>query len=95
MEPEAFRRSHHSLFFVTPVEPRRDVLRAHPRVARLTITATGNAIRTSLDLPIARALVRTIERVSSPVLRLPTQGLPLRHVWDGIERVAAMTLMDP
>ena len=69
-------------FFVTTVEPERDVLRAHPRVARLTFTVGSNAIRTPMDLPLAQAVIQTVERVRGPVLKLPTMGgsLPLNPV---------------
>jgi acetylornithine deacetylase/succinyl-diaminopimelate desuccinylase-like protein len=72
-------------YFVTSDEPDAQTLRAHPRVARLTFDGGGNAIRTPLDLPIAQAVIRTIERVRGPVVRVPSMGgsLPL----DLVERV--------
>ena len=39
-------------------EPAADVLRAHPRVARITFGNGANAFRTSMDLPIAQAASR-------------------------------------
>lgn len=72
-------------FFVTSDEPDAQTLRAHPRVARLTFDGGGNAIRTPMDLPLAQSVIRTIERVRGPVVKLPSMGgsLPL----DFIERI--------
>ena len=68
--------------FVTTEEPGPDVLRAHPRVARLRFTGAGNATRTPMDGPAAQAVIRAVERVRGPVLKLPTMGgsLPLEPV---------------
>jgi acetylornithine deacetylase/succinyl-diaminopimelate desuccinylase-like protein len=69
-------------FFVTTEEPGPDVLRAHPQVARLRFTGAGNATRTPMDGPAAQAVIRAVERVRGPVLKLPTMGgsLPLEPV---------------
>lgn len=72
-------------YFVISDEPDAQTLRSHPRVARLTFNGAGNAVRTPMDLPIAQAVIRMIERVRGPVVKLPSTGgsLPL----DLIERV--------
>jgi acetylornithine deacetylase/succinyl-diaminopimelate desuccinylase-like protein len=69
-------------FFVTAAEPGRDVLLAHPRVARVRFVGGSNATRTPMDTPAAQAVIRTVERVRGPVLKLPTMGgsLPLEPV---------------
>jgi acetylornithine deacetylase/succinyl-diaminopimelate desuccinylase-like protein len=69
-------------FFVTAEEPGRDVLLAHPRVARVRFVGASNATRTPMDTPAAQAVIRTVERARGPVLKLPTMGgsLPLEPV---------------
>ena len=54
----------------------------HPQVASLRFTAAGNATRTPMDGPAAQAVIRAVERVRGPVLKLPTMGgsLPLEPV---------------
>jgi len=55
--------------------PSLDARRAHPRVVRLDWGAGYPAARTSMDLPVARALVRVVsETTGAPVIRLPTLG---------------------
>jgi acetylornithine deacetylase/succinyl-diaminopimelate desuccinylase-like protein len=61
-------------FFVVDTEPAGDILRAHPRVARITLTSGGNAFRTPMDLPVAKAVIGAVEGVRGPVLKLPTMG---------------------
>src|SRR5262249_42458509 len=72
-------------FFVTSEEPDAQTLRSHPRVARLTFNGGGNAVRTPMDLPIAQAVVRTIERARRPLAKLPSMGGSL--LVDFIERM--------
>ena len=69
-------------FFVVDGEPAADVLRTHPRVARITFGTGGNAFRTSMDLPVAKAVIRAIEAVRGPVIKLPTMGgtLPIGFI---------------
>jgi acetylornithine deacetylase/succinyl-diaminopimelate desuccinylase-like protein len=69
-------------FFVTTEEPGAAVLRAHPRVALVRFPAGSNATRTPMDAPAAQAVIRAVERVRGPVLKLPTMGgsLPLESV---------------
>jgi len=55
-------------------EPAADVLRTHPRVARISFGAGGNAFRTSMQLPVAQAVIRAIEGARGPVIKLPTMG---------------------
>jgi acetylornithine deacetylase/succinyl-diaminopimelate desuccinylase-like protein len=62
-------------------EPTLDERRAHPLVARLTVRPGGyDAERTSMDLPVARAVVAAVaSTMREPVVRMPTLGgsLPL------------------
>ena len=61
-------------FFVVDGEPAADVLRTHPRVARISFGTGGNAFRTSMQLPVAQAVIRAIEDTRGPVIKLPTMG---------------------
>ena len=55
--------------------PSLDQRRAQPRLVRLDWGAGYPAARTSMDLPVSRALVRVVsERAGAPVIRLPTLG---------------------
>jgi acetylornithine deacetylase/succinyl-diaminopimelate desuccinylase-like protein len=60
--------------------PSADVLRAHPRVARLQWEEGYAGIRTPLDLPVSRAIARAVDAVlDEPALQVPMLGgsLPL------------------
>jgi acetylornithine deacetylase/succinyl-diaminopimelate desuccinylase-like protein len=61
-------------FFVVDSEPTADVLRTHPRVVRIAFGTGANAFRTSMDLPVAQAVIRAIEAARGPVIKLPTMG---------------------
>src|SRR5262249_2007397 len=55
--------------------PSADLRRAHPRVVRLDWGPGYAAARTSMDLPISRALTRVVsDATGAPVIRLPTLG---------------------
>ncbi len=81
-------------FFVVDADPGADVRRAHARVARLTLLRGAEAARTSMDLPMSREVIRTVESVRGRAVALPTMGgqLPL----DAIERATgARTIVIP
>lgn len=62
-------------FHIVYEEPSPEVLRAHPRVIRLTWDDGYAAIRTPPDLPVSRAVAATAEQVlGTSVLRVPTLG---------------------
>jgi acetylornithine deacetylase/succinyl-diaminopimelate desuccinylase-like protein len=55
--------------------------RAHPRVVRLVWGSGYPPARTSMDLPVSRAVARAVEEaVGGPVIRMPTLGgsVPMR-----------------
>lgn len=55
--------------------PSLDERRSHPRIAQLEWGPGYPAARTSLDLPVSRALVAAVGEASgTPVIRLPTLG---------------------
>jgi acetylornithine deacetylase/succinyl-diaminopimelate desuccinylase-like protein len=62
-------------YFVTDTEPTREVLLAHPKVARVVRdTASYNAVRTPMDLPIAQDVIHAVESARGEVVLLPTMG---------------------
>lgn len=67
-------------YYVVENDPDQQTLMSHPKVAKLVIDEAGyNAVRTNMDLPLARRLTQTVEQVRGPVIKLPTFGgnLPL------------------
>ena len=61
-------------FFVVDGEPSGEVRMAHAKVAKLTSREGYNAARTSMDLPIAQEIIRTVESARGPAVKLPTMG---------------------
>jgi acetylornithine deacetylase/succinyl-diaminopimelate desuccinylase-like protein len=62
-------------YFIVETEPTREVLLAHPKVARVVLDqASYNAIRTPMDLPIAQEVIHAVESVHIEVVLLPTMG---------------------
>lgn len=67
-------------YYVVSETPSADVLRAHPKVARLVWEDGYAAVRTPLDLPVSRAIARTVDGVlDEPAFQVPMLGgsLPL------------------
>jgi acetylornithine deacetylase/succinyl-diaminopimelate desuccinylase-like protein len=61
-------------FFVTEAEPDENLRRAHGKVAWVVLEAGENAHRTPMDIPVALEVVRTIESVRGPVIKIPSTG---------------------
>ena len=62
-------------YFVVDQDPPVNTLMSHPKVAKITQGGVAyNALRTSMDLPISRLVLRTAESARGPVIRLPTMG---------------------
>ena len=81
-------------YFVVDREPTAEERRTHAKVARVTVNRTQVGSRTPMDLPISREVIRTVESVRGPSVKLPTMGggLPL----DAIERpLGAPTIVIP
>jgi acetylornithine deacetylase/succinyl-diaminopimelate desuccinylase-like protein len=81
-------------FHVTDREPTSDERRMHGKVARLVFGNGSEARRTSMDLPIAQDVIRTVESARGPTVQLPTSGatIPL----EAFERpLGATTIMVP
>jgi acetylornithine deacetylase/succinyl-diaminopimelate desuccinylase-like protein len=69
-------------FFVVDKEPDADVRRSHPKVALVVVRGGDNAVRTPMDLPIAKEVIRLVESVRGPTVKLPNMGgsLPLTSI---------------
>jgi acetylornithine deacetylase/succinyl-diaminopimelate desuccinylase-like protein len=62
-------------YFVVDSEPTREILTQHPKVAQVKRDEAGyNAVRTPMDLPIAREVIRAVENARGDVVLLPTMG---------------------
>jgi len=81
-------------FYVTDRDPTADERRMHAKVARLVFGTGSEARRTSMELPIAQEVIRTVESARGPVVKVPTSGatVPL----EAFERpLGATTIMVP
>ena len=70
-------------FYVVNMEPTADSRMAHPKVAWVQRPRSGlGAVRTPMDLPIAQEIIRTVESVRGPTVKLPNMGgnLPLADI---------------
>ena len=62
-------------YFIVDHDPDPQTRMAHPRVAKVVSRESGyNAARTSMDLPIAKAVIAAAESGRGPVIKLPTMG---------------------
>src|SRR5262249_8866539 len=62
-------------YFVTESEPTREMLLNHSKVAKVKRdTASYNAVRTPMDLPVAKVVIAAVDRARGPVIKLPTMG---------------------
>ena len=62
-------------YFVVDSEPTRDVLLAHPRVAMVKGDEFSyDAVRTPMDLPIAKDVIAAVESARGKVVKWPTMG---------------------
>lgn len=62
-------------FFVVDAEPSAEVRLAHPKVAKVIEREGGyNAVRTSMDLPISREIIKTVESARGATILMPTSG---------------------
>jgi acetylornithine deacetylase/succinyl-diaminopimelate desuccinylase-like protein len=62
-------------FFVVDKGPSADVRRSHPRVALVVRKPGGyNSVRTSMDLPISKEVIRVAESARGPVVKVPNSG---------------------
>jgi acetylornithine deacetylase/succinyl-diaminopimelate desuccinylase-like protein len=81
-------------YFVTRDEPTKEELLAHAKVARIVGDQGENAVRTPMDLPVAKDVIRVVESARGKVVLLPTSGatVPL----DAMQRASGSpTVMVP
>jgi acetylornithine deacetylase/succinyl-diaminopimelate desuccinylase-like protein len=72
-------------FFVVRETPDAATRHAHPRIVRLAWGPGYPAARTSMDLPVSRAVAQALEEAAGgPVIRMPTLGgsVPMRLFQD-------------
>jgi acetylornithine deacetylase/succinyl-diaminopimelate desuccinylase-like protein len=70
-------------YFVVDSEPSAEIRMAHAKVARVTVHEGGyNAVRTSMDLPISKEVIRVVESARGPSVKVPTMGgsVPLEMI---------------
>ena len=70
-------------YFIVDAPPDNATRQAHPRVAFVYRDPVGyNAVRTPMDLPIAREVIAAVESARGPVVKLPTMGgsVPLEMI---------------
>jgi len=70
-------------FFVVDRTPSAEVRQAHPKVVWVDQGRAGlGAVRTPMDLPISQEVIRVVESVRGPAVKLPNMGggLPLADV---------------
>jgi acetylornithine deacetylase/succinyl-diaminopimelate desuccinylase-like protein len=62
-------------YFVVDHDPSKQELISHPRVAKIVADpASYNAVRTPMDLPIAREVIEAVSSARGDVVLLPTMG---------------------
>jgi len=62
-------------YFVVDHEPSKDELTSHPKVAKVICdSASYNAVRTPMDLPIAKEVIQAVTSARGDVVLLPTMG---------------------
>ncbi len=69
-------------FFVVNTAPDSQTRIAHAKVALVTVKGDEPATRTPMDLPISQEVIRMVESVRGPAVKLPNMGggLPLTSV---------------
>jgi len=69
-------------FFVDDHPPNAQTRMAHSKVAFVVTKGDEPAIRTPMDLPISQEVIRVVESVRGPAVKLPNMGggLPLTSI---------------
>jgi acetylornithine deacetylase/succinyl-diaminopimelate desuccinylase-like protein len=69
-------------FFITDQKPDASTRIAHEKIALVTTKGDEAAIRTPMDLPISQEVIRVVDSVRGPAVKLPNMGggLPLASV---------------
>jgi acetylornithine deacetylase/succinyl-diaminopimelate desuccinylase-like protein len=61
-------------YHVVEADPDEAARLQYPKIARVTRQGGYNASKTSMDLPIAKAVIAALERAHGPVIKMPTLG---------------------
>jgi len=61
-------------YYVTDTEPDASIRLREGKVARISVGQGYNAVRTPMDLPESRQVIRALEAAAGPVVKLPTLG---------------------
>ena len=62
-------------YFVVDKDPDEQTRLSHPKVAKVVVDKDGyNAAGTSMDSPIGKLVIQTVENARGPVIKLPTMG---------------------
>ena len=61
-------------FFVVDSEPDAATRMAHPKVAMVKISTGSDPIHTPMNLPISQDLIKTLESVRGPAVKIPNTG---------------------
>jgi acetylornithine deacetylase/succinyl-diaminopimelate desuccinylase-like protein len=61
-------------YYVVDHDPDDATRLNHPKIAKVVRKGGYNPVRTSMDLPVAKKIVATVEKVRGPVIKLPTLG---------------------
>jgi acetylornithine deacetylase/succinyl-diaminopimelate desuccinylase-like protein len=61
-------------YFVVSTEPDANVRRAHPKVAMAVRGQSESPYRISMDLPVSQEVIRTVESVRGPTVKMPSSG---------------------
>jgi acetylornithine deacetylase/succinyl-diaminopimelate desuccinylase-like protein len=75
-------------YYVIDADPDDATRLAHPRIAKVVVSPDGyNAVRTSMDLPVAQAVLAAARTVRSPISVQPTSGgsVPLDMIIDVLD----------
>ncbi len=77
-------------YFVTDKDPDLDMRLTHPKIAKVVRHEGYNAARTSMDLPVSRLVLRTLEQARGPLVAMPTLGgsVPLYLFTDALNTPA-------
>ena len=70
-------------YFIVDHDPDPETRMSHPKVGKVASRESGyNAVRTSMDLPISKAVIAAAENARRPVIKLPTMGgsVPLEAI---------------
>ncbi len=61
-------------YYLAAAEPTDEERRRHSKIARLVSRGGYNAVRTSMDLPVAREVVATLQKVYPDLVSIPSLG---------------------